>query len=83
MQLQLPVHYATLHYATRPGMPAANEVVGWWRPEPFFKHLARLFCQPGFTATVHFGAEPIRGDNRKTLAKDLRKAVLEHFTPME
>lgn len=83
VQLDLPVYYATLHYETRPGMPPANRVVGWWRPEPFFKHLGRLFCQPGFTATIYFGAEPLRGSDRKTLARDLHKAVLAHFTPMK
>ncbi len=80
---QMPVYYATLSYETAPGCPPASEIVGWWRPEPFFFHMLRLFSYPGCTATLHFGAEPIGGDDRKVLAQQLHDAVEETFTPLQ
>jgi 1-acyl-sn-glycerol-3-phosphate acyltransferase len=78
----LPVHYATLHYETPEGSPPASEIVGWWRPEPFFAHLFRLLRFPGFKATVHFGETPIPGTDRKILAEQLHAAVSGNFVPI-
>lgn len=78
-----PVHYATITYETQPPLPPANEIVGWWRPEPFFYHLFRLLSYPGFTATVRFGDAPIAGDDRKVLAAQLHQAVRQHFVPVK
>ncbi len=79
----IPVHYVTLSYETRSKHPPANEVVGWWRPEGFFPHIFRLLGYPGFTATVHFGPEPIEGTDRKKLARQLHEAVRANFTPVK
>ena len=79
----LPVHYATLHYKTPEGSPPASDIVGWWRPEPFFAHLFRLLRHPGFTATVYFGNDPISGTDRKILADQLHAAVSEKFVPIQ
>lgn len=79
----LPVHYTTIMYETLPGMPPANEIVGWWRPESFFYHLFRLLGYPGFTAILHFGDAPIAGDDRKELADKLWRAVRANFTPIK
>jgi 1-acyl-sn-glycerol-3-phosphate acyltransferase len=78
----LPVHFAAIHYETLPGSPPANEVVGWWRPEPLAAHFVRLLRQPGFTAIVRFCAEPIQGDNRKSLASALHAGVRDLFIPI-
>ena len=83
IDLDLPVHYASITYKTHEGCPPASRIVGWWRPEGFFYHLCRLLQYPGFTATVHFGGEPIRGDDRKKLARALHKAVRTNFVPLD
>jgi len=83
IQLGMPVHYATVSYETPPGSPPASRIVGWWRPEPFFFHVARLLKHPGCTATVTFGEAPIAGTDRKALAHDLREAVRANFVPMK
>lgn len=80
---KLPVHYATITYETAPGMPPASQIVGWWRPEPFFYHLFRLLGYRGFTARVIFGDAPISGDNRKELAGKLWKAVRANYVPIK
>lgn len=80
---KVPVHYVTISYETLEGCPPANRIVGWWRPEPFWRHLRRMLRHPGFTATVHFGDEPIPGEDRKQLAKDLHQAVREKFAPIK
>lgn len=83
VRLGIPVHYATLHYETAPGGPPASTIVGWWRPEPLLAHLARLLGHPGVSATIHFGEAPLRGDDRKQLARELTEAVRGPFVPME
>ena len=83
IDLELPVHYATIMYKTHEGCPPANRIVGWWRPESFFYHVYRLVKYPGFTATVHFGDEPIRGNDRKELAVALSDAVRANFVPLD
>lgn len=83
VKLGMPVHYATLRYETLPGIPPATKIVSWWRPEPFFTHMHRLFSYSGFRAEIHFGAHPIIEQDRKVLAEKLRDAVAEPFRPME
>jgi len=78
-----PVHYVTITYRTPEGARPANEVVGWWRPEPLFYHVKRLLRQPGFTATIHFGAAPLSGLDRKSLSKSLHDAVRSQFVPVD
>jgi 1-acyl-sn-glycerol-3-phosphate acyltransferase len=79
----VPVHHAAITYATRPGHPPANRVVGWWRPEPLLYHFRRYLKQPGCTATITFGDTPIQEEDRKLLAKKLTEAVRANFTPVQ
>lgn len=79
----IPIHYATISYETLPGCPPASEIVGWWRSEPLMYHIRRLIRHKGFTTTLHFGEDPIGGDDRKELARKLHAAVRANFTPME
>lgn len=79
----VPVHYVTLNYSTDFEEPPASRIVGWWRPEPFFLHVRRLLRYPGFTASLHFGAEPIDGSDRKTLATALYEAVKGSYVTMK
>lgn len=81
--LKLPVYYATISYKTHAAEPSANRVVGWWRPEPVFKHIFRLLRQPGFTATLHFGDAPMQSSDRKILAQELHEAVKANFVAVE
>lgn len=78
----VPVHYVTFSYHTDFEEPPASRIIGWWRPESFFGHVRRLLQYPGFTATMHFGAGPIAGTDRKVLASALHDAVKANYVPM-
>lgn len=49
----------------------------------FFTYLLHLARIPYFNATLVFAPEPIRADNRKSLAALLHKACLDIFTPTD
>lgn len=82
IDIGIPVHYVTINYSTAPDVPPPSEIVGWWRPEPFFLHVRRLLGYPGFTASLYFGPEPLAGTNRKILARALFDAVKAPYQPM-
>lgn len=82
VDLNFPVHYATIHYEANPGSPPASEWVCWWRMESFGKHTIRMMGYSGFTATVTFGAEPVRANDRKELAQKLWEAAMTQFKPV-
>jgi 1-acyl-sn-glycerol-3-phosphate acyltransferase len=77
-----PVSYASLGYATEAGVAAAEMAVCWWGDMELAGHLWALLALPGFRATVAFGDERIRDDDRKRLAVRLRQAVAGLFTPV-
>jgi len=77
----LPVHYVTINYSSGYN-PPPSRIVGWWRPEPFFYHVRRLMRYPGFKVELHFGADPIPGNDRKALAGELCEAVRAKYTPL-
>ncbi|MDX9975707.1 MAG: lysophospholipid acyltransferase family protein [FCB group bacterium] len=79
----IPAHYCTIHYETFPGEPPASEVVCWYTSIGFLPHAMRLLALKGFTATVTFGPEPIRAEDRKALAQSLHEAVVRQFTPVD
>ncbi len=78
---KLPIHYVTISYKTRPTAPPASRIIGWWRPEPFFYHVRRMLRYPGSSVTIHFGAEPVAGTNRKEMAATLHDAVAKAYVP--
>lgn len=80
---EIPIHYATITYKTRPGADRAYEVVNWWRPIPYSAHLWRLMKCRGFTAIVRFGESPISGTDRKLVAQELHAAVRANFVPVQ
>lgn len=82
IELNIPVHYATLSYRTPEGCPVEGEIVSWWRNEPFYVHLYRFLQYPGATATIHFCEEPIFDLDRKQLAQRLHAEVLKNFKPL-
>jgi 1-acyl-sn-glycerol-3-phosphate acyltransferase len=78
----VPVSYASLSYMTPPGEPPPSQSISWWEDIGFFAHLWRLFKLPGYVALIHFGDTPIVNPDRKELAAELRRRVLENFTPV-
>jgi 1-acyl-sn-glycerol-3-phosphate acyltransferase len=77
-----PVCYATLYYETPPGSPAADQAICWYGGTEFVGHALKLVRLPWFRARVTFGAEPIRGGDRKELAARLHAAVMKGFQPI-
>jgi 1-acyl-sn-glycerol-3-phosphate acyltransferase len=74
-----PVHVATIHYQTGPGLPPAREVVCWWGDMTFVPHVVELCRLPGFDATIRFGDQPIRGNDRSELAVRAREVIAANF----
>jgi len=79
---QMPVHCATITYATGPRQPAAGDSVVWWRWEPVGDHLDRLLKLDHFDATIHFSPLPITGVDRKDLARKTHATVSRYYQPV-
>ena len=77
-----PVSYAAIRYATPPSEPPAHAAVCWWGDRDFVPHFLKLLMVSRFDATIVFGEEAIQADDRKVLAKALRDAVGQKFTPV-
>ncbi len=75
----LGVSFASVTYATPPGELPAYLAVCWWEDISFISHMLRLFTLTGYTAKVTFGETPVRSDDRKKLARELRDRVAEIF----
>ena len=82
VELNIPVHYATISYDTPESGPSPGLLCSWWRQEPFYAHTLRFMHYPGAVATIHFGEQPISGNDRKSLAKQLEEAVRANFVPL-
>jgi 1-acyl-sn-glycerol-3-phosphate acyltransferase len=78
----LPVSYVAISYRTPEGEVPASEAVCWWDEISFGAHMFRLFKTRKFTAVLSFGDEPVRGTDRKLLAKELHHRVNEKFVPV-
>ncbi len=76
-----PIAIASLHYQTRAHEPKAAQSVCWWGDMDFLPHLLGVFGLTEIEARLNFGAELLRSDNRKQLAKDAQAAVQEIFLP--
>jgi len=77
-----PVSYATLTYQTPTGQPPAYLSVCWWGEMPFLSHFYELLQLKSLDATLVFGADSIRADDRKELGDKLWQAVNKDFTPV-
>ena len=80
---EIPVHYASITYKTKDGMPPASTSVAWWDDTPLTFHMTRLFSMKGFQATVRFGEGPVTSDDRKQLARELEASMRDSFTPFD
>lgn len=78
----LPVHYAAIGYTTPEGELAASKAACWGEDISFFAHMWRLFKVPEYTAVINFGDEPVKDHDRKALAAELHRRVVEKFVPV-
>jgi len=74
-----PVHYAALSYRTRQECLPADRAICWWGDMKFGAHFLQLLAMPGFDASLTFGKEPIREDDRKLLAMRLHREIEQRF----
>lgn len=78
----IPVHCATLHYATAAGDPPAHTTVCWWGNMPFAPHVRELLKLERIDATLTFHAESVSARDRKELAESARARVNARFRPV-
>ena len=78
----VPVSYASITYTTPEGEMPASTAACWWEDIGFFEHLWRLFKVREYMATITFGEEPVINTDRKILAVELRRRVVEKFIPV-
>ena len=78
----IPVHYASITYATSFDETSADKSVCWWGDMSFTGHFFRLLQLSGFEARVTYGPEPIVAADRRVLAVRLWAAVSAQFTPV-
>lgn len=76
------VSYAALSYRAPEGQSPAHLSVCWWGEMTFLKHLFELLHLSEIRASVRFGSESIREENRKMLASKLHRAVSSEFIPV-
>jgi 1-acyl-sn-glycerol-3-phosphate acyltransferase len=78
----LPVHLATLGYATPAGAPHPARAVCWWGDMEFVPHLRALLALPSCTARVHFAAAAVPAGARKPVARAAQRAIARRFVPV-
>ncbi|MFY9608812.1 MAG: lysophospholipid acyltransferase family protein [Blastocatellia bacterium] len=78
-----PVSYAAVSYRVLADDPPASGSVCWWGDMTFGSHFAALLRLRRIQATVSFGSDGIRADDRKTLADRLWFEVNRLFVPVE
>jgi 1-acyl-sn-glycerol-3-phosphate acyltransferase len=78
-----PVSYAAVSYRVLGDDPPASLSVCWWGDMTFGGHFTELLRLRRIQATVSFGSDEIRADNRKVLAERLWVEVNRLFVPVE
>ena len=78
----VPVHYASITYATSLEETSAERSVCWWGDMTFPDHFFRLLQLSAIEATVTFGPKPIMDQDRHILATKLWHAVNDQFIPV-
>lgn len=77
-----PVHHAALSYRSPERENPTHLAVCWWGGMGFTSHFLEMARLSRITASLTFGAEPIRERDRKRLADRLRGAVIRDFEPV-
>jgi 1-acyl-sn-glycerol-3-phosphate acyltransferase len=78
----MPVHIAALHYRTPPGEVPAHLGIAWWGDAGFAAHASQLLGIRSFEATLRFSPRTVSATDRKELAEEARRAVIEIFEPV-
>lgn len=76
-----PVAWAVLHYATGERDPSAASAIPWV-DVPFTRQVLVLLALDRVEATLEFGPDVVRGDDRKQLAEALHARVRSRFRPL-
>lgn len=79
---EFPVYYSSVSYHTNANDPPAHLSVCWWGDMTFMSHLVGLLKLRSIRATLLFGAQPFKENDRKALAAELHKAVSSEFIPV-
>jgi 1-acyl-sn-glycerol-3-phosphate acyltransferase len=79
---QVPVHYASISYATKCEERSADQSVCWWGDMTFPDHFLQMLQLSGFEVTLTFGRGPIVEQDRHVLASKLWHAVNAQFIPV-
>lgn len=79
----IPVHFATLSYATRDPERPAREWVSWFGDTEFGPHFWQLLKLPKIDVQVTFGETPILEQQRKPLADLLQLEMTRNFEPSD
>ena len=74
-RMNIPVHYASIHYESPEGSPPASETIVWKEGVSLFRHFCSVTSLPSFKAVLTIGDAPISAADRKTLATSLFQAV--------
>lgn len=77
-----PVAWCVLHYATGADDPPASASVPWV-DVPLARQVRVLLALERVDATLEFGPDVVRGDDRKRLAEDLHARVVSRFRPLD
>ena len=78
----MPVHVAAIGYRTPPGELPANLALCWWGDAQFAPHARQLLGLRSFEATLRFSPRAVSSPDRKELAEEARRAVIEIFDPV-
>lgn len=80
--VNMPVHYATIHYSTGEGDLSPDESVCYYGGRHSFgEHVFKLAQNREVNCTIRFGDKPVQDSDRKVLSDKLHESVLEDFTP--
>ncbi len=82
VQCGLPVHTAAIRYQVGPHDDPAHHSVCWWGDMEFMPHFRLMVRQSRIEACVRFGAAPVHGDNRRSLARASWEQVDRDFEPV-
>ena len=74
-RMNIPVHYASIHYESPDCCSPASEVIVWKEDASLFQHFCGVASLPWFKAVLTLGDAPISAADRKTLAASLFEAV--------
>lgn len=79
---QLDIATAAVNYTTKPGDRPAQWSVCWWGDMEFAPHLIDFLRVSHVDATLRFGAQHLRGTERKELATAAHREVVRLFDPV-